>query len=163
MKKLLIVLLMFVSLSSIKADNLIRLRVIANSNSKYDQKIKRKVKEEIEKNLIKNLDTSNITNTRKSIKKILPNIKKDISDLFFKENYNKNFSINYGDNYFPKKIYMGNTYKAGYYESLVVTIGEGKGKNWWCILFPPFCLVEAKKADKKEYTFFIKELIDKYF
>lgn len=163
MRKILIVLLLFGSLSSIKADELIRLRVIANSNSKYDQKIKTKVKKEIEQLLIKNIDTSNIASARKSIKKEMSNLNESINNLFLKENYNKSFTINYGNNYFPKKKYMGNTYKAGYYESLVVTIGEGKGKNWWCILFPPFCLVEAKKSNKKEYKFFVKELLDKYF
>lgn len=65
-------------------------------------------------------------------------------------------------NYFPEKEYKGVKYDEGYYESLVITLGEGKGKNWWCVLFPPLCLVEAEESDKVEYKFFIKELIDKY-
>ena len=56
------------------------------------------------------------------------------------------------------------TYKEGMYESLVITLGTGEGDNWWCVLFPPLCLVEADESTvgDAEYTFFIKEIIDKY-
>ncbi|MBO5530582.1 MAG: stage II sporulation protein R [Bacilli bacterium] len=56
------------------------------------------------------------------------------------------------------------TYKEGNYESLVVTLGEGKGDNFWCVLFPPLCLLEAEdnSSSEIEYKFFVKELIDKY-
>ena len=57
------------------------------------------------------------------------------------------------------------TNKEGNYESLVVKLGEGKGENFWCVLFPPLCLLEAEESDKDEveYKSFIKEIIDKYF
>ena len=66
--------------------------------------------------------------------------------------------------YFPKKKYKGITYKEGNYESLVITLGEGAGDNFWCVLFPPLCLIEADETsnDNVEYKFFVKELIDKY-
>ena len=69
-------------------------------------------------------------------------------------------------NYFPKKVYKGVTYEAGNYESLVITLGDGLGKNWWWVMFPPLCLLEAEETEETtevEYKFFIKELIDKYF
>ena len=47
-------------------------------------------------------------------------------------------------------------------ESLLITLGEGKGDNWWCVLFPPLCLVEAEESSEVEYKFFIQELIEKY-
>ena len=47
------------------------------------------------------------------------------------------------------------------YESLLVTLGKGKGKNWWCVLFPPLCLMETD--ENVEYKFYVKEIIDKYF
>ena len=73
------------------------------------------------------------------------------------------YNINYGLNYFPKKEYKGITYKEGYYESLVVTIGDGKGDNWWCVLFPPFCLIENDKKTDVEYRLYIKDMLEKYF
>ena len=79
--------------------------------------------------------------------------------------YDTEYKINYGLNYFPEKNYKGVTYKEGNYESLVVKLGEGKGENFWCVLFPPLCLLEAEESDKEEveYKSFIKEIIDKYF
>ena len=120
----------------------IRIRVIANSDSEYDQKIKYKVKDFIQIkmfNLLKNIKGSE--NARKVIKENLKNIKMDVSNTLLSENYNLDFEVNYGKNYFPEKKYKGITYKEGYYESLVITLGEGKGENWWCVLFPPLCLV----------------------
>ena len=87
----------------------------------------------------------------------------DIDNYFKSINYNKGYNINFGYNYFPKKIYKGIEYKEGNYESLVVKIGEAKGDNWWCVLFPPICMIEGEKSDKIEYTTLVKHLVDKYF
>lgn len=170
MKKILIPLLFIVMISEIHAltipNDAIRFRVIANSNSKQDQKMKLKVKDKVEKRLFSNmLKNENVVSARENIINSIPDIKQDITELFENEKYLKTFDVNYGKNYFPKKTYQNIEYDEGYYESLVVTLGKGKGKNWWCVLFPPFCLVEAKetKENKTEYKFLLKELIDKYF
>ena len=85
----------------------------------------------------------------------------DIEKSLVNEDYS--YSINYGLNYFPEKEYNGKTYKEGKYESLLVTLGKGEGNNWWCILFPPLCLVEAEESEEEvEYDFFFKNIIDKY-
>lgn len=144
-------------------EDAIRIRVIANSDSKYDQEIKYKVKEQIQLqmfNLLK--DVKGSKNAERIIKNNLSNIEYSVNNVLEKENYNLGFNVNYGDNYFPKKEYKGITYKEGYYKSLVVTLGEGKGENWWCVLFPPLCLVEGEESDKVEYTTFVKELMNKY-
>ena len=99
---------------------------------------------------------------RKIIKDNINELDSNVKKVLEKEKYNKNYTISYGQNYFPEKEYKGVKYKEGYYESLVITLGEGEGNNWWCVLFPPLCLVEAEEADEVEYKFFIKELIDKY-
>ena len=66
-------------------------------------------------------------------------------------------------NYFPEKEYKGIYYEEGEYESLVITLGNGIGENFWCILFPPLCLVDEEETTDIEYTSIIKELINKYF
>ena len=152
-----------VATNNLIPEDAIRIRVIANSDSEYDQQIKYKVKDSIQVkifNLLKNVKGSE--NARKVIKHNLENIKMDVSNTLLSENYNLDFEVNYGKNYFPEKKYKGITYKEGYYESLVITLGEGKGENWWCVLFPPLCLVEAESSNETEYTTFVKELIDKY-
>ena len=139
-------------------DNAIRFRIIANSNKLEDQTQKLEIKEELEPVIANILSTSNsIDETRKEIK----NNMYEVKDILNK--YDTNYKINYGYNYFPEKNYKGVTYKAGNYESLVVTLGDGLGDNWWCVLFPPLCLLEANEEDYNDitYTSYIKELIDK--
>ena len=144
----------------------IRLRIIAHSNDEEDQRIKRTVKDEVESELIDILkDTTNIEDAREIIKTDLVNIDTKVSNVLNTNNYDKGYKINYGYNYFPIKEYKGIKYEEGMYESLVITIGEGKGDNWWCVMFPPFCLIEAhdNNIDKVEYKLLIKELLNKYF
>lgn len=144
-------------------DDAIRIRVIPNSNSTYDQDMKAKVKDELQNsmyNLLK--DVKGVDDARKVINSNLKNIDSNINNLFKKENYNQTFDINFGLNYFPEKEYKGIKYEEGYYESLLVTIGEGAGDNWWCVLFPPLCLIEAEESTEVEYTSFVKEMLNKY-
>lgn len=153
-----------VAKNDIIPEEAIRIRVIANSNSDYDQNIKMKVKEQVEKdmyNLLK--DSKNIEEVRNTIKSNLKQEKRSISTILKEEDYKLPFEINYGYNYFPKKKFKGITYKEGYYESLVVTLGEGLGDNWWCVLFPPLCMIEAEESTDVEYTSMVKEIVSKYF
>ena len=141
----------------------IRLRVIANSNSEYDQQVKMKVSDRLQQdiyNILKN--TKGIEEARKKINENLDEIDTNVKETLIKENYPLDYTINFGDNYFPSKEYKGIKYDAGYYESVLVTLGEGKGKNWWCVLFPPLCLIEAEESDEVEYKFFVQELLEKY-
>ena len=139
-------------------DNAIRFRIIANSNNLSDQEEKIRIKNELEPVISDILNKSNnIEESRLNIKSNLQNINNIINK------YNPNYNVNYGINYFPEKTYKGVTYKSGDYESLVVTLGDGLGDNWWCVLFPPLCLLEAEETNQKEeveYKFFIKEIIE---
>lgn len=144
-------------------EDAIRIRVVPNSNSKEDQQVKGKVRDKLETtmyNLLK--DANNSDEAKTIIKNNLESVKSDIKDVLDKEKYNKDYKVNYGYNYFPEKEYKGVKYEEGYYESLLVTLGEGKGDNWWCVLFPPLCLIEAEESTEAEYKSFVKELIDKY-
>ena len=148
-------------------EDAIRFRVIANSNLDNDQEIKKIVSKELQKELYNSLkDVKNVDEARSLLKNNTLALEKSIEETLLQNNMNPIFDINYGMNYFPEKIYNGVEYKAGEYESLVVTLGEGVGDNWWCVLFPPLCLMEAeevKDSEKIEYKFFVQELIDKYF
>ncbi len=141
----------------------LRIRILANSNSDYDQSVKNNVKEEIQDyvyNLLK--DTKDINEARKIINSNLNSISLLTSKNLESQNYNLPFKINFGLNYFPKKEYKGIKYKEGYYESLLITLGSGKGDNWWCILFPPLCLLEAEESTEVEYTTVVSEILKKY-
>ena len=144
----------------------IRFRVIANSNSTYDQYVKYMVNNNLQKEFKNTLSMSLKRNEMENaLKNNVINYSKIIENTLKEENYNYEFNINYGINYFPEKIYKGIKYEAGNYDSLVVTLGSGNGDNFWCLLFPPVCMmsVEDKKTEKIEYKIFIKDLMEKYF
>ena len=136
----------------------IRLRVIPNSNEPLDIKMKEKVKTYLEQSLYKLTNNiSNIEDARMIITEQVPVIEKEIEDIFVENKYDKSYDVNFGYNYFPEKENNGIKYKEGYYESLVISIGDAKGNNWWCILFPNMCLIDAKKDH--EYKLYFKELL----
>lgn len=144
----------------------IRIRVIANSNNNKDQLIKQVVRNKVEKDITDLLHNANtIEEARKVIDSNINLINENIKDVLEKNNYNQEYKVDFGYNLFPEKKYKGVIYEEGYYESIVVTLGEGKGDNWWCVLFPPLCLMEtdASNLEEIEYKSFIKEIIDKYF
>ena len=139
----------------------IRLRVIPNSNSPKDINIKEQVKEYLEKDVYTlTKDTSNIEDARKIIKDNLSTIDKNINNIFNDNEYPLNYNVNYGYNYFPEKHYKEIKYNSGYYESLVISIGEAKGDNWWCVLYPNLCLTDGK--NKQKYKSYLKEKYTKY-
>ena len=173
-RKLILIILTIVTIyvvyNNVKAEEIvipntaIRLRVIPNSNNLLDQEMKAKVKEYLETNLYKNFaNVNNIDEARIMINNNIPKIEEDITSIFKENNYNMNFKVKYGNNYFPQKEYKGITYEEGYYESLVVEIGDAKGDNFWCVLFPSLCLLETEETTEVEYKLGVLELINKIF
>ena len=165
-----LVILMVVTMSKeeevIIPKDAIRFRVIANSNDLKDQQEKKKIAKTLGNNITKLLKNQNsLQETRTTLKKNINTFTTTVQEEMKNDNYDNNVEVNYGMNYFPEKTYKGVKYKEGEYESLVVTLGKGEGNNFWCVLFPPLCLLEAEEDDTNEveYTSFVKELIDKYF
>lgn len=154
---ILVIISNFITKKNLIPEDAIRIRVIANSNSDSDQKLKREVKVDLENYLYKKLDNVKDVN---SADYIINNSLGDIDNIVKK--HTKNYKINYGLNYFPKKGYKSVTYDEGEYKSLVVTLGNGLGDNWWCVLFPPLCLIDAKESTDVEYHSFVVDLLNKY-
>ena len=166
MKKVIIILFLFTlifikkqSTEYIIPNDALRFRVIANSNTIEDQKTKIEIKNNIEKLLTSDILTSN--NKAEITQKItakIPEIEKNI------ENYQIPYHISLGKNYFPEKTYKDVKYPEGMYDSLVVTLGAGAGENWWCVLYPPLCLMDEAATNQSniEYKSLVKELFQKY-
>ena len=134
----------------------IRFRVIANSDSVEDQMKKMEVKRAVEKEVYTLINgEDNISQVRNIIEDNMDTIKDIV------EEYNVPYNINYGNNYFPSKTYKGIMYPAGNYESLVITLGNGVGSNFWCVLFPPLCLIDNSREDISDvdYQLYVKKLL----
>lgn len=138
----------------------IRFRIIANSNTNIDQTMKKQILKNLGTEIVETNSLSTISETRNFIKNELPKFTEIVDKTIKENNYNNTFDITYGKNYFPRKEYKNIIYEEGEYESLVITLGDGKGKNFWCILFPPLCNIDEENI---QYTSLIKETLDKYF
>ena len=147
-------------------ENAIRFRVIANSNKPEDQNLKEQIVYNISQN-IRSIQESpnNLQEARKIINSNIPILEKIVEKTLKEQNKSENYTIEYGNNYFPEKEYKGVKYKSGNYESLIIKLGDGLGDNFWCVLFPPLCLLEVEETTSSEieYTSYIKEIITKYF
>ena len=125
------------------SDKVIRLHVIANSNSAIDQSIKLKVRDEIVKNISPLLSNcSNIDESRAVLDNNLYKIEQ-IANTTLKKYCNDKATASISNSNFPTKTYDNFSFPAGNYEALKVVIGEGKGENWWCVMFPPLCFTNS--------------------
>ncbi len=124
-------------------DGIIRLHVKANSDTEEDQALKLKVRDRILKETAPLLEKSeSIEETRAIVKENLDNIKSIAEEVIKEEGKDYKVEVNFGMTSFPTRKYGEMVLPAGEYEALLVTIGEGKGQNWWCVMFPPLCFVE---------------------
>jgi len=173
MKKIIPAIIILILMLTIKNDNAItipsealRFRVIANSNSRIDQQIKEEVKKDLEQDLYSYLkDAQSPGEAKKILNDKMPFMKNRINATLENNKILYGHNINLGLNHFPHKEFRGIIYEEGEYESLVVRLGKGEGSNWWCVLFPPLCLLEANESELEtvEYQFFVKKLLDKFF
>ena len=140
----------------------IRVRVIANSYDLSDINVKEQLKERVSGKLSDLLEnSSNIKEARGIITNNMNFINNFVDKSLKELNYDSKYSINYGMNYFPSKIFKGIVYEKGLYESLVITLGEGNGPNYWCVLYPPLCAID-NNITEVEYRSLIIDLINKY-
>jgi stage II sporulation protein R len=126
----------------------IRLRILANSNSEGDQKLKREIRDEVNAQITTWVDElTTLTEARGIIRKQLPAIEKIVQSKLDEAGIEKTFSVKLGKVAFPTKMYGEFIYPAGQYEAVLITLGEGEGKNWWCVLFPPLCFLDFENGD----------------
>ncbi|MGN5653315.1 stage II sporulation protein R [Bacillus sp. Brlt_9] len=132
----------------------VRLRILANSDSDKDQELKRKVRDEVKAQIDGWVaDLTSFEEARKVIQSHIPEIEKTVANTLKKEGSKDSFQVKFSKNVkFPTKVYGNFIYPAGEYEAVLITIGEGEGANWWCVLFPPMCFLDFSSgtAVKKE-------------
>lgn len=126
------------------AKEILRLHVVANSDSEEDQALKLQVKETIVTYLRGVMgDAVSVEEARAEIQKRLPEIEELAKEKMQKEGYDYDAEAQLGQCYFPVKEYGDMTFPAGDYEALKVNLGESAGKNWWCVMYPTLCFVDS--------------------
>lgn len=129
------------------SEKIIRFHVLANSDSKEDQALKLKVRDAVIEYVSPSLkDSKSIEESRE----ILLSLKEEVIELSEKiireEGYNYSVNVELAMTNFPIKTYGNITLPQGEYEAFRVLIGEAKGQNWWCVMFPPLCFIDMTKG-----------------
>ena len=128
-------------------DKLIRFHVIANSDSEEDQNLKLKVRDAIINYLQpKLLESESIEESELIIKKEYDELEKISKNIILENGYDYDVKVGIDYSKFPTIQYSNVVLPAGEYKALRIIIGEGKGKNWWCVMFPPLCFVDEQKG-----------------
>lgn len=129
------------------AEEVFRFHVLANSDSEEDQNLKMKVKEGILSYMEEQLPKSDSVETTKAwAVSELETIQKYAEQIITGAGYDYSVQTEVTTCYFPEKTYGDVTFPAGEYEALRIKIGEAKGQNWWCVLYPNLCFVDAVHA-----------------
>ena len=128
-------------------EKLIRFHVIANSDTEEDQELKLKVRDEIISYLQPKLEnSSSIKESEKIITSEYDNLQSISRETIIDNGYEYDVKVGIEYSNFPTKQYSNVILPAGEYKALKVVIGEGKGKNWWCVMFPPLCFVDEENG-----------------
>ncbi len=132
-------------------DSVVRLHVLANSDSDEDQALKLKVRDSILGVMEENMENcQTVDSAQKELEKS-KSIMIEAAEKCISENgYSYSVDIEFGEENYPERQYENVSLPAGKYYSVRVKIGEGEGKNWWCVLFPPLCLGSAVSNNDEE-------------
>lgn len=130
----------------------LRLHIRANSNSEIDQNIKYEIKDELVEFLTPYF--CNVTSKNEAIE-IVNNLKEKMSeicvDVLRKNGFNYSANVKINNEYFPTRTYSNTTLESGYYDAVIVELGEAVGDNWWCVMYPPLCFIT--RENQTEITF----------
>jgi len=129
------------------AGKLIRLHVVANSDAKEDQILKLQVRDAVL--AVTSSVAQDNDEIEEKLKMMLPEIKQAAEDCLRRHGSMDTVRVSFGDERFPTRYYDNFALPAGVYRSLRVTIGEGQGQNWWCVVFPSICFL-ATAAEMEE-------------
>jgi stage II sporulation protein R len=129
------------------SNKLIRFHVLANSDSVQDQALKLKVRDRVLEYMTPILKKSNSVEESRELLKKEDNKIKELALQVIKDNgFDYKVQTTLSRENFPVKSYGTITLPQGEYEAYRILIGEGKGQNWWCVMFPPLCFVDITKS-----------------
>lgn len=140
----------------------LRIHIRANSNLQIDQDIKYQIKDVIVDFLIPIISSCSTKNEmQQQINKNLSKIVGIADQILAQNNFDYKSSAKLSNEYFPTRSYDNLTLQSGYYDALIVNLGSGEGDNWWCVVYPPLCMLNSNTSYK--YKSRILELIKSFF
>ncbi len=142
----------------------LRLHIRANSNSEIDQNIKYEIKDELVEFLTPYF--CNVTSKNEAIE-IVNNLKEKMSEICVevlrKNGFNYSANVKINNEYFPTRTYSNTTLESGYYDAVIVELGEAVGDNWWCVMYPPLCFITRENQTEINFKSKIVEWFKSLF
>ncbi len=123
------------------SENIIRMHIIANSDSLYDQQIKLEIRDRILNKY--SFAAKDIQGEKEYIKNNIDFIVNDVNSWLYEKGVPYKAKASLKKDYFPTKNYGGLSLPKGNYTAFKVILGKGNGKNWWCVMFPPLCFADS--------------------
>lgn len=141
----------FAGVAKTVRDDVVRLHILANSNSAFDQQVKLKVRDALlNENTVLLSEGVNTENAPLYFEMSKEELLESAQAILRENNCNYNAQITLQKEYFETRVYGDYTFPAGEYTALRVILGEGKGNNWWCVMFPPLCIPAADSVNTDE-------------
>ena len=132
-------------------NSVIRFHVVANSDSEQDQRTKLNVRDAVMKELGKRMEgITDIDQAKEALRENLPMIRELSNDTLSHLGVDMEAAVTLCQEAFDTRVYDSFTLPAGVYNALRITIGEGAGKNWWCVVFPAFCMEAASETFEEQ-------------
>lgn len=129
------------------APEILRFHVLANSDSTEDQNLKLKVRTMLLNTIYEEMgENASLEETKKYVRSHKNRLEKKAEKYMYTLGYDYPAHMELTTTYFPTKTYGDMVFPCGNYEAVRVKIGEGKGRNWWCVLYPPLCFVDSSYA-----------------
>lgn len=128
-------------------EDTLRLHILANSDSGEDQALKLQIRDRLLSeygSLLK--EGKSISEAKTVTEELLPQIESDVTRWISELGYDYSARAFLGEEWYDTREYEDFTLPAGYYASLRIIIGNGNGKNWWCVMYPPLCLDMATES-----------------
>lgn len=124
----------------------LRIHIRANSNSVVDQNVKYKIKDKVVEYLTPYF--CNVPSKNKAmnmVNNLNGNITNECSKVLKENGFNYSVNIKISNEYFPARTYENTTLDAGYYDAVIIELGQAAGDNWWCVMYPPLCFVNKNQ------------------
>lgn len=147
-----------------KNDNseILRIHIRANSNSNIDQTVKYQVKDAVVSVMLPILsECETKEQAEKSLVENFDVIESVANKVLFQNGFSYTAKAKLAREEFPARAYGQEVYDAGFYDALILELGEAQGDNWWCVVYPPLCFLQSNNSNDVQYTSKLVELIKK--
>ena len=143
-------------------DGILRIHIRASSDSSSDQEVKLVVRDSVIEFLSPYLEKAkDSSDAEKIVRNLSSKMKNMIDEVLYSCGFFYGCEINIGTEFFEKKSYGEFTFESGYYRAVIVNLGTGKGRNWWCVAFPPLCFTLGEDYENINYKSILWEIIKK--